>query len=225
MAEQKKSFPMLPIAHWWALRKKFKQSIPGVVTDNYLATVLEMGVNSARANVLPYLKSLGIIDDEGKTVDRARQWRDDEHYAEVCKAMVKEVYPKDLLEAVPNPDHERTKAERWFANHTGAGDNAVKRMAALYAVMVKADTSHQPDQEKARTRNRDKEPAKTKPSKNATSTVPPVESGTQRDSTNLSRQQAPGININLEIHISADATSDQIDQIFESMAKHIYRHS
>ncbi len=40
MAEQKKSYPMLPIAHWWALRKKFKQSIPGVVTDSYLATVL-----------------------------------------------------------------------------------------------------------------------------------------------------------------------------------------
>jgi hypothetical protein len=34
------SFPMLPIAHWWTLRKKFKQSIPGVVTASYLATVL-----------------------------------------------------------------------------------------------------------------------------------------------------------------------------------------
>jgi len=44
---------MLPIAHWWALRRKFKQSIPGVVTDNYIATVLNMDVTSARANVLP----------------------------------------------------------------------------------------------------------------------------------------------------------------------------
>jgi hypothetical protein len=44
---------MMPIANWWALRKKFKQSIPGVVTDNYIATVLEMSVDSARANVLP----------------------------------------------------------------------------------------------------------------------------------------------------------------------------
>jgi len=41
MAEEKKSsFPMLPVAHWWSLREKFKQSIPGVVTDNYLATAL-----------------------------------------------------------------------------------------------------------------------------------------------------------------------------------------
>jgi hypothetical protein len=36
---------------------------------------------------------------------------------------------------------------------------------------------------------------------------------------------APGININLEIHISADTSPDQIDQIFASMAKHIYKRS
>jgi hypothetical protein len=57
MAEQKKSFPMLPINHWWTLRKKFKQSIPGVVTDSYLATVLNMQVNSARANVSALLEA------------------------------------------------------------------------------------------------------------------------------------------------------------------------
>ncbi len=91
MAEQKQSFPMLPINHWWALRKKFKQSIPGVVTDSYLATVLNMQENSARANVLPYLKQLQIIDEEGKTGERAKLWRDDGHYAEVCKAIREEI--------------------------------------------------------------------------------------------------------------------------------------
>jgi hypothetical protein len=224
MAEQKKGFPMLPIAHWWALRRKFKQSIPGVVTDNYLATVLEMGVNSARANVLPFLKTLGIVDDEGKSLERAKQWRDDGHYTEVCKAMLKEVYPKDLLEAVPNPDQQRTQAERWFGNHTGAGQAAVRRMAALYAVLVEADAAKQPDQDKARTRKRDKEPAKTKPAQEARG-EPPATAPIERGKANSFEQpqQGPGININLEIHISADATPDQIDQIFASMAKHIYR--
>ena len=225
MAEQKKGFPMLPIAHWWALRKKFQQSIPGVVTDNYLATVLEMEVNSARANVLPFLKTLGIVDDEGKTLERAKQWRDDEHYTEACKAILKEVYPKDLLEAVPNPNKERTQVERWFANHTGAGQAAVGRMAALYAVLVEADASKQPDQDKTRTRKKDKEPAKTKTPETARSGVTPPAPAHQPAATNSFQQpqQAPGININLEIHISADATPDQIDQIFASMAKHIYR--
>ena len=71
MAESKRRFPMLPVSHWWELRKQFKRSIPGVVTDNYLATVLDMEIGSARNNVLPYLKQLGIIDDEGKTLERA----------------------------------------------------------------------------------------------------------------------------------------------------------
>ena len=50
MAETpKKSFPRLPISAWWKLRKQFKQSIPGVVTDSYLATVLGMKADSARS--------------------------------------------------------------------------------------------------------------------------------------------------------------------------------
>jgi Family of unknown function (DUF5343) len=225
MAEQKKGFPMLPIAHWWALRKKFKQSIPGVVTDNYLATVLAMEVNSARANVLPFLKTLGIIDEEGKTLDRAKQWRDDEHYTEVCQAMLKDVYPKDLLEAAPNPNQERTGAERWFANHTGAGEAAVRRMAALYTVLVDADASKQPDPDKVRVGKRDKEPTKVRPTKTTRDMTLPAQAAAQQAKANTFKQpqQAPGININLEIHISADATPDQIDQIFASMAKHIYR--
>src|SRR3990172_9465299 len=125
MAETaKRSFPMLPVAHWFALRRKFKQSIPGVVTDNYLSTVLDMEANSARANVLPFLKVLGVIDDDGKPKERAKLWRDDGHYPEVCQAILKEVYAKELLDAVPDPKTNRDMAKRWFANHTGAGDAA-----------------------------------------------------------------------------------------------------
>jgi hypothetical protein len=46
----------MPNAHWWGLRKKFQQSLPGVVTDSYLASVLDMKLASARVNVLPALK-------------------------------------------------------------------------------------------------------------------------------------------------------------------------
>lgn len=227
MAEQKKSYPMLPIAHWWALRKKFKQSIPGVVTDSYLATVLDMGENSARANVLPFLKTLAIIDDEGKTGERAKQWRDDEHYSAVCKEIQKEVYPKELLDAVPNPGQERSKAERWFANKTGAGTAAVRRMAALYEVIVEADASKQPEQDK------DERPRKAIRANGAAKSVKkretheaPMQAQTLPSTAQNpvpANPSAPGIHINLEVHISADSTPDQIDAIFASMAKHIYK--
>jgi hypothetical protein len=179
-----------------------------------------MKVDSARANILPFLRQLGIIDDEGKTGERARLWRDDEHYPEVCKAIVTEVYPDELLKAVPDPSKDRDKAVRWFANHTGTGEGAASQMASLYAVLVEADASKQPE-ERPKTEE--------KPKREVKVARPPVPAPVPGLAPNPSgrdhlreRQPPPGININLQVHISADATADQIDQIFASMAKHLY---
>jgi len=230
MAEEKKTFPMLPVGSWWELRKKFRQSIPGVVTDSYLATVLNMQAGSARNNVLPYLKQLGIIDEEGKTGERARLWRDDEHYPEVCKAILDELYPEELLHAVPDPNADRERAERWFANKTGTGQVAARRMVGMYALLAEADVSKQPDREKDReTKDRPRKGAGERPSREQEKVeVQPATAPSPNPSTPEHRQRVnngqppPGININLQVHISADATPDQIDQIFASMAKHIY---
>jgi hypothetical protein len=74
-----------------------------VVTDNYLASVLDMKLASARANVLPALKVAKIIDQDGKTLERAKQWRDDDQYAKVCEEIRSDIYPRELLEAIPDP--------------------------------------------------------------------------------------------------------------------------
>ena len=216
---------MLPVSHWWELRKQFKRSIPGVVTDNYLSTVLEMKIDSARNNVLPYLKQLKIIDEEGKTGDRAKQWRDDERYATVCKEMLAEIYPKDLLDAAPSAD-DREKAERWFSNHTGAGESAAGRMAAIYTVLLQSDVTKQPDQEKKERPRpvRAERPAVVPRAVPVEAVpVPPLASPLHTDAKPSGKLAVPDININLQIHISADATPDQIEQIFASMAKHIYK--
>ncbi len=223
MAKEKpKSFPMLPVAHWWRLRERFKQSLPGVVTDNYLATALNTKPSSARANVLPYLKDMGLLDNEGKTQELAKAWRDDEQYAEVCQKIRKEIYPDELISAVPNPSLDRSATERWFANHTGAGNNAVKRMAAIYTVISEGDISKKPEKEgqKERPPSRKKDVVEDKQKKPALPSAPPT---VPQTSLPGSIPALPGVNINLQIHISSDATPDQIDKIFESIAKHIYR--
>lgn len=146
--EARKTYPMLSPTHWWALRKKFRQSIPGVVTDNYLATVLNMAATSARANILPFLKVFGLIDQDGKPTERVKLWRDDDSYAEVCSEIVKEVYPSELPDAITDPRSDREKVKRWFANQGGVGESASGRMAAIYAVLVDSDASAQPDGER-----------------------------------------------------------------------------
>ncbi len=211
MADQtQKSFPMLPVTHWWTLRSKFKQSMPGTVTINYLCSTLDMQPNSARANVLPYLKSFGLIDDGGNTGDLAKAWRDDKQYSDVCSKIRKELYPDDLIALVPTPSQDQPAVKRWFANHTGAGERAVLRMTAIYIVLSEPDLSTAPETKPTQGTER----AKKKISRKTRQDPPPD----YRPGTNI-----PGVNINLEIHISSDATPDQIDKIFESMAKHIYQ--
>jgi len=221
---KKKSYPLLYVAHWLTLREKFKQSIPGVVTANYLATALNVQPTSARNNVLPYLKSYGLINEEGKTQDLAKAWRDDKQYPGVCRKMRDTVYPKELFDAVSNPSEDRVAVERWFANETGAGKAAVRRMAAIYIVISEADASKKPGKQvKARVKTGKK---KTLAKSGKESRVSHPSKIPTPETLALGRAPAaPGLNINLEIHISADATPDQIDKIFESMARHIYTRS
>ncbi len=193
-----------------------------------------MAAVSARANILPFLKTLGLIDQDGKPTERVKLWRDDDSYATVCKAIIKEVYPSELLDAVPDPSSDKAKAERWFMNQKGGvGEAAAKRMAAMYALLVDADPTKQPDGQqkavppkKASQRsdsgqaqriakvNKVTEPDHGEKSKGADKDIAP----NRPPAPNM-----PEVNINLQIHISADASSDQIDQIFASMAKHLYK--
>lgn len=191
-----------------------------MVFDSYLATVLKTEAKSARANVLPFLKTLGIIDNEGKTGDRAKEWRDDARYPAFCKAILKEVYPQELFDAVTDPT-QREQAESWFSHKTGAGEGAVGRMAALCAVLLEADASKQPDEKPERSRPEKK--AEKRPVAVVPAPVAHLPAEKPASGITPSGPQIPGININLEIHISADSTPDQIDAIFASMAKHIYK--
>lgn len=222
MAEEKKtSFPMLPVAHWWALREKFKQSIPGVVTDNYLAIALNTKPASARVNITPYLKVIGLINDDGKIQDLAKVWRDDSRYKEVCEKIRQDIYPEELISAVHNPLEDRNAVQSWFANHTGGGQSLVNRMAAFYILLSEADVSKKPGKRASSHKDQKRE----KPIAKPTGKVQPQKKKPHLSQPTDTRGQLPlpGVNINLEIHISSDATTDQIDKIFESMAKHIYK--
>lgn len=212
---------MLPVSHWWSLRLRFQTSIPGVITSSYVASALNMKEVSARANVLPYLRQVGIIDEEGKPKNRAREWRDDKQYAEVCKNIVEETYPSELKDACPEPVSDRACVERWFANRTGSGKTAIQKMVTFYITLLEADAS------KAPVLKGSKAPAKSKTQKAAPKAinkgiVRPT-SPAANDISSPHEPSKPSIHINLEVHISADASPDQIDKIFESMAKHIYR--
>lgn len=212
--QQKETYPVIPAKHWWTLRKRFQQSIPTTVTPGFLATTLGMKEQSAKANIIPSLVMMGIIDQEGKPTERATRWRDDVNYPEVCREMRSELYPQELLDAMPGPSVDRPAVERWFASRTGVGQTAAKRFALVYELLT---TAAIPERREAPTR-----PTKRKsPRKREAESGIPVESAAAEAVVPLFSGTVPSIHIDIQIHISPDAKPDQIDQIFASMAKHL----
>jgi hypothetical protein len=221
MAE-KITFPMLAARNWWTLRKKFNQTIPPKVTLTYLSSVLKMTPESASGNVLPYLKRMGLVDDEGKPEELANKWRSDVDYPEVCKIIRTKVYPQELEAAFPNPEEDKEGVVEWFKKQTGSGEPAAKIMASLYILLSKADPS---EGEKSTAPKVGEKKAKV--SKEPKPKTKIESKGEEPEETQKQAQQEPRvagiptIHIDLQIHLSPEATADQIDQIFASMARHL----
>ncbi|APW59618.1 DUF5343 domain-containing protein [Paludisphaera borealis] len=227
-----RSFPVLPVKHWWILRDRFRRSIPGTVSANYLSTVLAMTEQSAQANIIPSLRTTGLIDESGKPTDLARKWRDDAQYTQVCKIILDRVYPEELRDIGSDENVDRVQIGRWFANHTGGGEALIRKYSAFYITLCEADLS----KGKASDNNKEQSTKTTKNGalkKNTTGKAgvkdhqPDTETAREAHVNTLTEQKPrhsrqPDIHLNIQVHISSDATPDQIDQIFSSMAKHLY---
>ena len=223
MAEGKKDvYPQMPTKWWWDLREQFKRVMPsGKVTDSYLASVLNLQISSAKSVAIPAFKLLGIINSDGTLNDnRARVWRDNEQYSLVCQEIVQELYPQELRDAFPEPSEDnRNSVRQWFARKTGVGDRAANKMTTFYLMLNEANPSIQPKPSKPKARRVPEERAKRKEKLEAK--VTPDMKSSEANSIIPRELKEPSLNINIEIHISSDASETQIDKIFESMAKHL----
>jgi hypothetical protein len=188
-----------------------------------------MSEDSAKANVLPALRALKIIDQDGKPLERAKRWRDDEQYSSVCDEIRQEIYPSELIHALPPPSPNRESVERWIANKTGAGENAAGKMASLYLLLCEANPKAGQDVATAtptklnRKANKPKPVSATKTSKNTNENAPISSeniSAHAQKTVSISKP-VPSLHIDIQIHISSDSSNTQIDQIFASMAKHL----
>jgi hypothetical protein len=218
---------MLPSKNWWDLRKKFLQSPPKQVSTDYLQSVLGVDVGAAR-NLVPPLRALGLIDTEGKPTDLANDWRSDEQYSGVCAKIFEKVYPQDLRDAFPPPGPPRAGVERWFMRNTGTGQAAARKMAALYSLLAQGDEKAQDTAIPAQ-----KVPGATpkKQAKQGSKKQGVASRGVDREEPQALRPaeppasgqaSIPGLHIDIQVHIAADASSAQIDQVFASMARHLY---
>lgn len=218
--QKKKTYPQMPVTRWWELRERFKKTIPATVTPSYVASALDMSERSASANILPTLRVTKIIDGDGKPTDRAVKWRDDGQYKHVCDAIRKEVYPKELLDLAPDEEAaDREEVQRWFANTTGVGHAGANKMASLYMALLQAEPGKAPGAAAAKPKAGDKRPREEAAARERTGGRRQAEAGRRREVE--VQRGPPSIHLNVQVHISPDMTAEQIDQVFESMARHL----
>ena len=111
------------------------------------------------------------------------------------------VYP----EAWQQPDSD---LESFFATRTSAGKQVIEKTVSTFKSLVAlADFQASP-------------PA----TEEGTVIIEPA-TGNVRVPINMKQVQSPSpsLHIDIQIHIASDASTDQIDQIFASMAKHLYK--
>ncbi len=223
----KPSYPTFPAGNWWTLRRKAQQSPPKQIDVTYLVTVLGLG-DKAAGNLLSPLRKLGLIDEKGQTTPLLHDWRDDGSYTGACKKMFESIYPEELRAAVPGPNPDSAAVERWFTRTAKIGESASRQMAALYLLLCEADlskaTAANTNAEKTPRRRAASDPVAA--TKRVASTVAPKVARAPEAPPQQPQPQShegPTLHVDVNVHIASDASAEQIDQVFASMAKHFYQ--
>jgi hypothetical protein len=220
---QAQMYPSLSVSTWWKLRKAFNRTIPKEITAFYLTGILGGAEASVKVNVMPKLRLIGFIDENSKPTELARRWRNDDEYPAVCAELIEKFYSSELPESIINPWENKDRVITYFKNKTGLGESAARSMALFYIALSQADVSAQA--EDTTTKNPTKTTSKPEKVKLTTRVASsekinsPIEELVKE--THTSSSFKPSVHIDVQIHISPESSPEQIDKIFESMAKHL----
>ncbi len=218
------SYPSIPEKNWWELRRRFLSSPPREVNAAYLSAVLSLQEKAA-GNLVPSLRSIGLIDEKGKPTERAAKWRDDGHYAEATREIIAEVYPQALIDVAPPDNPDPVTVKRWFLRETGTGQARANMLAAFYRLLSAGDPS---GGDGAQRRTADRPPATTPRQTSQTSPRRLSKEGAEGASSKnggsggSEKTQMPSLSVAVQVYIDKDMTPEQVDHVFASMARHLY---
>jgi len=213
----KTGFPQVPGRVWWGVREMLNARPKMKFDDATLAATLDVQPAAAR-QYLAELKRLGILDENGGATELGERWRHDEGYDDVVDDLLSSAYPEALMNLAPPGGADRAKVERWFA-HAGLGTGTAKNKAGTYLMIANDRPGETKVRASAQRSDRSQLPAKPKAERRSS---PPAERNQKRgEGSKDNGMTAIPLNLNVQIHISADATSEQIESIFAAMRKYL----
>jgi hypothetical protein len=191
------------------LGKIQQTGIPDKATYNWLETLGYKSTNDR--GMVRVLNFIGFIDSNGKPTDYWQQYRGPKHRSVLATA-TKEGY-SELYSIYPEAHNlSETELDHFFSMQSTAGKQVISRLVRTFITLCElADfSSTQPQSGPVEASS----PPIAAPSPSIPAPLPVA--------TNSVSQLTPSLHIDVQIHISADASPEQIDQIFASMAKHLY---
>lgn len=220
MAE-KSRYPQIPTTVWWGVRSILQKS-PGTTVDERLLSVQLQVQEAAARQYIAELKGAGILNEEGKPTPIALKWRVDDTYSEAVDELVAAVYPESLRHvAPPGDDMDRQKIVSWFLRE-GLGQGAAGNKAATYLLISSKQPNEAPGRGGAR-KPKEASARRLMGSRSDKNSIVPQGEPARPEKTEHRRQlEIMPLNINVQIHISADANSEQIELIFSAMRRYLY---
>lgn len=222
------SYPKISSNSWQVLRARVAAAPSVRLNASTVATLLKMAnPSSANDNVVRPLRRLGLVEEDGSLTERGHRWRVDATYAEACQEILDEIYPDDFKALTDeNGKPDKAQIQTWL-QHKGQGASNASQAAATY-VMIAEKRVPEPNSAEPKTKTV-KTAVKGRPKKTAVAVVSEAVDEAIPEPVELPPpsmvpvKSGPNIHLDIQIHIPATATPDQIDQIFASMAKHLYQ--
>lgn len=180
--------------------------VPPKATFQWLKTI---GFTSSNdPSLLGVLKTIGLTDQSGVPNATWSKYRG-AHHKSVLGEAIRSGYA-ELFAVYPDAwQRPNSDLEHVFSTSSTAGKQAIQKTVGTFKALC----------ENAEFGPADEQPAQimqTGPMHSPLSNSPAVATKVTAGNPN------PSVHIDIQIHISPEASTDQIDQIFKSMAKHLY---
>lgn len=219
----KTRYPQIPSTVWWGVRSILQRTPNATLNERLLGVQLNVQEAAARAYINE-LRAVGIINEDGKATLLAQKWRLDDTYAEAVEQLIQDTYPEGLIDIAPPGEAERQKVVSWFQRE-GLGQGAAGNKAATYLLLSSPTPNEAP--RAGQNPPSAEAPPRVRPARQSSSPVRTKDDSRKTPARSNGGQRSAGaegfpLNINIQIHISADAGTEQIESIFQAMRRYLY---
>ena len=184
------------------LAKIREVGVPSKLTTQYLKTI---GFTSSNdASLITVIKFIGFVDQSGAPTSLWAQYRGGS-YKKILGNALKSAY-SELYAVYPDAHaRPRQELEHFFSTSTSGGKEVIGKLVSTFKILAEEAEFVAGAVALAETEGPLHAPI--------TRDAPPsAAKGTEK----------PSLHIDIQVHISPESSPEQIEQIFASMAKHLY---